>query len=104
MQEPSFDRLFFSKIVTRDASPEAGAAEHCVPNIREAWKVLFRKGDSKHGREFIREQARVCKKANLDSAEDVLAFAQWLQSAFDFLAMVSPLHHHSASVCQTHLS
>lgn len=86
-QEPAFDRLFFSKIVTRDASPEAGSSEHCIANIRKAWKVLFKNGESKHGRQTIREATRLCKDTQLDK-DDILSFAQWLQASFDYLAMV----------------
>ena len=89
LQEPAFDRLFFSKIVTRDASAEAGSAEQCIPNIRKSWQVLFEKGKTKHGRESIRKAGQVCKAADLDNEDDVLSYAQWLQAAFDFLAMVT---------------
>ena len=59
------------------------------PNIRKSWQVLFEKGKTKHGRESIRKAGQVCKAADLDNEDDVLSYAQWLQAAFDFLAMVT---------------
>ena len=88
LQDPAFDPLYFSKIVTRDASPEAGAAEQCVPNVRQAWKTLFSWGRHTDGREDIRSAMHICSQADLKTSEDVLALAQWLQSAFDYIAMV----------------
>ena len=34
-----YDSGSYAKIVTRDASPAAGAAAACVPNMRRAWQV-----------------------------------------------------------------
>lgn len=88
MQVPAYDPLFFGKIVTRDASPEAGAAEQCVPNIRQAWRVLFDWGSRKDRLEDLKSSMRLCPEARLKGRSDVDALAYWLQSAFDFLAMV----------------
>lgn len=38
-QEPPFDELTFSKGVTYDASPTAGAAPGCIQSVRRAWQV-----------------------------------------------------------------
>ncbi len=89
LQVPAYDPLYFSKIVTRDASPEAGAAEQCVPNIRRAWKVLFDWGKKKDRLEDIRSSMQLCPQASLKGEDDVEDLAMWLQGSFDFLAMVS---------------
>ena len=88
-QVPAYDPLYFSKIVTRDATPEAGAAEQCVPNIRQAWKVLFKWGRDKDRLEDIKSSMQLCPQAELKGKADVEELAMWLQGSFDFLAMVS---------------
>ena len=85
---PAFDPLYFSKIVTRDATPEAGAAELCVPNIRKAWKVLFDWGSRQDALKDIRSSMQLCPQAELRGKADVQDLANWLQGSFDFLAMV----------------
>ena len=87
---PAYDPLYFSKIVTRDASPEAGAAEQCIPNIRRAWKVLFKWGKEQDRLEDIRSSMQLCPQAPLKDEDDVKDLAEWLQGSFDFLAMASP--------------
>jgi len=58
--------------------------------MRKAWKALFAKGGHSDGRQDIRSLMGLCPQAELRGMEDVTEFAQWLQGAFDFLAMVSP--------------
>ena len=87
---PRYDEGSFAAVVTRDASPAAGAPDTgCVQNIRSAWAYLFSRtasGDPAALAE-VREAFRLCDSAPLGSADDVLLLAQWAQSAFDFLAM-----------------
>ena len=73
--------------MTRDASPEAGSSEQCIPNIRRAWKVLFEWGRKKDRLDDIRSSIQLCPQASLESKDDVNELAEWLQGSFDFLAM-----------------
>ena len=87
-QDPPADFGSFAKIVTRDAMPEAGAAAQCAPNMRAAWKTLFSLGKNESDRKRIHSAMSLCPEAKLKSNDDVWALAYWLQSAFDYLAMV----------------
>ena len=92
MQDPAYDANSFAKIVTRDASPEAGSAAACVPNMRKGWQVLLNAGDSESGRKLISDAMNLCPHSTVDSKNDAILLAQWLQSAWDYLAMVRQDH------------
>ena len=77
----------FAAIVTRDASPAAGSPPACVPNLRAAWQALFAAGSSgAEGLSMLSSTFRLCG-AGMSKTDDVAALADWLQSAFDYLAM-----------------
>ena len=87
---PPYDEGSFAAVVTRDASPAAGAPDTgCSRNIRAAWEYLFSRTASGEPAALaeVRGAFRLCDSAPLGSADDVLLLAQWAQSAFDFLAM-----------------
>ena len=75
----------FAKVVTRDATPAAGAAEACAPNMRQAWQELFASSETEAGRQSVRDSMLLCPHAHLDSRQDADALAAWLSSAFDYL-------------------
>ena len=54
-------------VVTRDASPEAGASSECIPAFRAAWPVIEHLGNSAAGRAYL---TQVCRPG-----------ARWLQHA-----------------------
>ena len=87
-QDPPYDANSFAKIVTRDASPEAGSAAACVPNMRKGWQVLLNAGGSESGRKLISDAMHLCPHSTITSNDDAILLAQWLQSAWDYLAMV----------------
>lgn len=39
----------FEIVVTKDCTPEAGAAAECVPNFRQTWKTLLDFAGTKEG-------------------------------------------------------
>ncbi|KAK9809908.1 hypothetical protein WJX72_001411 [[Myrmecia] bisecta] len=86
-EDPPYDAGSFSKIVTRDASPAAGAPAACVANVRQSWQTLFGLGKDEEGRQTIRKAMNICHDAKLDGPEDVEALANWASGAFDYLAM-----------------
>ena len=92
LQDPPYDANSFAKIVTRDASSEAGSAAACVPNMRKGWQILLNGGESESGRELISDAMRLCPHSAVDSKYDAIQLAQWLQSAWDYLAMVCATH------------
>lgn len=88
MQDPPYDDKSFARIVTQDASPEGGSAGACAPNMRRGWQTLFSKGRGAAGRREVSEAMQLCPRAQLESEDDVELLAQWLQGAWDYLAMV----------------
>ena len=91
MQDPPYDANSFAKTVTADASPEAGSAAACVPNMRKGWQVLLNAADSESGRQLVSDAMRLCPHSTVDSKNDGILLAQWLQNAWDYLAMVNRL-------------
>ncbi len=86
-EEPPPDAGGFAAVVTRDASPAAGAAPACVDNLRAAWRELFARARSDAGRSELSGIFRLCGDSALSSEDDALSLAYWLQSAFDYLSM-----------------
>lgn len=64
------------QVVTYDASPAAGAAEHCADNVRRAFGAIFELGETSEGRRQLADAFQLCD--TLDSA-DLEALAFWLQ-------------------------
>ena len=75
-----FDPSTFWAAVTRDATPEAGAAERCAPNTRRTFDLLFRLGASHRGRRQLADAFHLCDP--LDSQGNVTALAYWIQAGF----------------------
>ena len=84
-QDPPWDSGSFAKVVTRDATPAAGAAEACAPNMRQAWQELFAASESQDGRQQLRDSMLLCDDAPLKGRPDADPLANWLSSAFDYL-------------------
>ncbi|KAK9801908.1 hypothetical protein WJX73_002094 [Symbiochloris irregularis] len=86
-ENPAYDPGSFAKIVTYDASPEAGSAANCIPNAQKAWQALFDLGESQDGRTQIRKHMRLCDHAPMNGPADAAALVEWAGSAWDYLAM-----------------
>ncbi|KAK9841268.1 hypothetical protein WJX74_002844 [Apatococcus lobatus] len=86
-EDPPWDSGSYAKVVTRDATPAAGAAEACAPNMRQAWQELFSASETAEGRRRVRDSMQLCPDAHLDNRSSADALAGWLSSAFDYLAM-----------------
>lgn len=85
--DPPYDDRSFAQIVSRDASAEGGSAAACPDNMRRGWSTLFEMGKHRHGRRLIGKAMGLCPHAHLDSEADVMRLAQWLQEAWDYMAM-----------------
>lgn len=55
--------------------------------MQAAWKALFRLGKSSAGRRELSQALGLCSRAAPRTSEDVEALAEWLQAAWDYLAM-----------------
>ncbi|KAL6769573.1 hypothetical protein ACKKBG_A31535 [Auxenochlorella protothecoides x Auxenochlorella symbiontica] len=86
-EDPAYDAGGFAAVVTRDASEEGGSAPACVANARAGWKLLFKLGDSEAGRHKLSQALGLCSRAAPRTSADVEALAEWLQGAWDYLAM-----------------
>ncbi|KAF8072769.1 DPP7 [Scenedesmus sp. PABB004] len=75
----------FWDVVTRDATPTAGAAPDCAANVRAGFAALFAAGATRAGRDALRRAFRLCEA--LTGEADVEALAYWVQGAFDAYAM-----------------
>ena len=90
-EEPAYDPGSYAKIVTRDASSAGGATDACAANIGGVWDSIFDAGTSTEGRAWLASQLSLCE-APTDN-DDVWTLAYWLQSAFDYMSMVSSAEH-----------
>lgn len=85
--ERPVDMDSFARVVTFDASPAAGSAANCVPNVRRAWTAMASLGATKPGRAQLKDAFALCASEKLSSNEDVAALIDWAKSAFDYMAM-----------------
>jgi lysosomal Pro-X carboxypeptidase len=72
-----FNPSAFWDVVTKDATPAAGAAADCVDNTRGAFKQLLEAGGSAEGRSMLQSAFGLCEP--LSSEEDVKRLAYWAQ-------------------------
>ncbi|PSC67864.1 inner membrane PPF-chloroplastic isoform B [Micractinium conductrix] len=89
--EQGWDPSAFWQVVTKAASPEAGAAPACRANVRAAFAALFEAAGSAGGRALVERQLRMCTGAFKEEggASMVALFAMM---SFDTAAMSSYPH------------
>lgn len=80
-----YDGQKYWQVVTRDATPAAGAAHNCAPNIHRAWPALFELASTVEGREKLSGIFKLCDPMKDESDGEKLAMG--LLVAFDSLAM-----------------
>ena len=84
-QLPSWNSGAYYARVTATASAAGGCPDACAANVRSMWAPFFADAATDAGRARLSAAFRTC--APLASADDGLALAQWVRSAFDVLAM-----------------
>merc|ERR1712096_83885 len=77
----------FWQVVTRDATPAAGSAAECAPNVRQAWQHIFSLGRTQEGRQELATVFRLCGHDPLKSTDDVVKLALMQLLAWDTMAM-----------------
>lgn len=82
--ETNYHSETYWQVVTRDATPDAGAPAPCAPNFRRAWKELFARGNSTLGLKSLSEIFRMCSPITF---HDVNRLAMMLMMAIDTMAM-----------------
>ncbi|KAK9796283.1 hypothetical protein WJX73_004046 [Symbiochloris irregularis] len=81
---PAYDPSSFWKVVTQDASPEAGAAPKCRSNVQRTFEAIFALGQSQNGLDQLSEAFSTCAKLQEGQSKDL---AYWIQGAWDAYAM-----------------
>jgi lysosomal Pro-X carboxypeptidase len=84
LNPPYVDTNFYA-IVTRDASPYAGASDLCNQNMRLIWDNIFQMAKSSDGRQQLQKTFNLCEP--LDPQYQGYDLADWIQSAWSYLAM-----------------
>jgi hypothetical protein len=82
----------FRQVVTYDASPEAGAAEHCRANVHSFFQTVLAKKESSSFWRQLAEVFGLCQAP--ESATDVENVAYWIQVWFH---VCLALHHVACS-------
>lgn len=77
----------FWQVVTGDATPAAGAAAKCAPNVRRAWDHIFEMGKSQSGRQQLAKTFRLCGADPLKTEQDVMRLALMQVNAWDSMSM-----------------
>ena len=105
-EHPPVDPLFYSKTVTFDTTPAAGAPDGCTTALRSAFGVLTglieaERGASDGSRSTADKIAsvrnrgfdtatvslRICPGVKLNNTDDVAGVRDWASAAFDMMAM-----------------
>ncbi|GBG00380.1 lysosomal Pro-X carboxypeptidase [Raphidocelis subcapitata] len=82
---PGFEPSRFWQVVTKSATPEAGAPADCADNVRAAFGRLLALGGGEEGRRRLGELFRLCEP--LQGEGDAATLAYWVQGAFDAFGM-----------------
>jgi len=85
--DPPYNDKSFAQVVTRDASEAGGSAPACADNLRKGWASLFALGKHSGGQKTIASAMNLCHGVPLKNDSHVTALAQWLQEAWDYMAM-----------------
>lgn len=81
----SFQSQKYWQVVTRDASPAAGAAANCVPNAQKSWAQMFKLAKTETGRAALSSLFKLCDPLTQEEQGEDLAMS--VLFAFDTLAM-----------------
>ncbi|QDZ21254.1 serine carboxypeptidase [Chloropicon primus] len=84
---PPYDAGSFAKVVTYDATREAGASEYCAQNIRSSWVAAQNMSWTSQGRDHIRQAFQLCDDVPLESSYNLTSLLYWAQTSFDYMAM-----------------
>lgn len=84
---PPYDSNSYWQVVTRDATPDAGATKGCDSNVRAAFSALWNLGASESGRAQLQSSFKVCKTTPVTTANDVQRLAFMMLNAWDTMAM-----------------
>ncbi|DBA04624.1 TPA: hypothetical protein N0F65_012207 [Lagenidium giganteum] len=85
--EKEVDMESFARVTTFDASPAAGSAVNCIPNVRRVWKVMAELGKTDAGRKQLADAFLLCKDQVLQDESDVKGLINWAKGAYDYMAM-----------------
>jgi lysosomal Pro-X carboxypeptidase len=78
---PPWDTNSYWQVVTRDATPAAGAAAGCESNVRDAFAAVWRIGKTASGRALLSKTLRLCGADPVATEADVSRVAMMLLNA-----------------------
>jgi lysosomal Pro-X carboxypeptidase len=81
----AWDSNSYWQVVSRDATPAAGAALGCDSAVRNAWTILFKLGQTVAGRATLTSAFKLCKP--VQTPADVTNLAWMMLFAWDTMAM-----------------
>ncbi|OQS04626.1 lysosomal Pro-X carboxypeptidase [Thraustotheca clavata] len=84
-ETPPIDNEAFSRIVTFGATPAAGSAANCVPNVRKAQVVIRAASNSSDGWQQLKSSLRLCYAPT--NTEEALSLLDLFTGVYGDLAM-----------------
>ncbi len=81
----AWDSNSYWRVVTADASVEAGSAAGCADGVRASWPALFDMARTERGRAWLGANFALCSP--LDEKRGAARLAGWLLNVWDTLAM-----------------
>ncbi|OQR87804.1 lysosomal Pro-X carboxypeptidase [Achlya hypogyna] len=84
-ESPPIDNEAFSRIVTFGATPAAGSAANCVPNVRAAQEALRAAAQTPAGRQSLKESLKLCYAPTTEP--EALSLLDLFTGVFGNLAM-----------------
>eukprot|EP00041_Stephanoeca_diplocostata_P034459 m.1178327 g.1178327 ORF g.1178327 m.1178327 type:complete len:945 (+) comp24526_c0_seq3:702-3536(+) len=84
---PPWDTNAYWQVVTRDATPAAGAAAGCDTNVRTAFQTIFALGATADGRKTLQQRLRICPHTPVANTSSVQRVAMTMLNAWDTMAM-----------------
>lgn len=85
--DPPFQTETYWQVVTHDATPAAGSAEHCVDYVRKSWSIMDDLAKDDQGRKQLSHIFKAC--VPMKSVEQVLDLKEFLLLAWDTMAMAN---------------
>lgn len=81
------------QVVTRDATPAAGASAGCSANVHAAFQTIFALGATQDGRDTLARSLRICEHTPVANTSSVQRLAMTMLNAWDTMAMGTVSNH-----------
>jgi len=85
VEDGELDSGGYARVMSFDASSEAGAAPNCQSNIRSVWSILQEYGSTPEGRETVSTSLQLCDP--LESVDEIDDLKEWIKDAYSSMSM-----------------